>query len=371
MEEIVKSFVLPIFIVLPIYIIIIRSLFKRSFLAKIGYVIIISIIAAMLSTKAIEQAGLPILVGVLVRIGIVILAVLYLKKDIGILQQLQKDLDNIAAYDLCILPNEKAAKRKDEFGSIARSVTQMIQNLKQVIENISSASEAIYMAGNQLSGVAEETSQGANQQATTTEEIATSTEQLLAMVATSAEKAVSTRKTTNEASELMQQNDAIFTKLLKAVEEIVEKITVIAYIADKTDLLSINAAIEASRAGDHGRGFAVVAQEIRKLADKTKSESDKIHELSQQGLSISSEAGHKLAETIPEIIKSAELIGEITASNHEQQNGIELINTSILQLSDITNQNSASAEQIAASAEELTGQAESLKQLIEQFKITS
>jgi len=133
--------------------------------------------------------------------------------------------------------------------------------------------------------------------------------------------------------------------------------------------LSINAAIEAARAGEAGKGFAVVSNEIRKLADKTKTASDKITKLSKNGQDISRIAGKALEKVIPEIIKSAELVNNIVSASREQQSGVEMINTSIQQLTETTNENSASAEEMSASAEELSAQAEQLKELISIFKI--
>ena len=167
----------------------------------------------------------------------------------------------------------------------------------------------------------------------------------------------------------MLQNKDMILQTLDSVNKISNKISIISEIADKTDILSINAAIEAARAGDAGKGFAVVAQEIRKLADITQIAAKEIGELSKTNQNISQISSKQLEKVIPEIIRSAELVNDIVVGSKEQQSSIESINNAILQLTESTNENSASAEEMSASAEELSAQAEQLKELISVFKI--
>ena len=112
----------------------------------------------------------------------------------------------------------------------------------------------------------------------------------------------------------------------------------------------------------------MVAKEVRQLADKSKIASEEISELSESGQEISKKAGEKLERIIPEIMESVELVRNIVLASKEQQIGVGAINNSIQQLTEITNENSASAEEMSASAEELSAQAEQLKSLISVFK---
>ena len=175
----------------------------------------------------------------------------------------------------------------------------------------------------------------------------------------------SSEKSANE----MKLSNEFFVKAINSVITISKKILIITEIANKIDILSINAAIEAAHAGEVGKGFSVVANEIRRLADKTKIASNEINKLSQDGQNISKIAGEKLKNVIPEIIKSAELVNKIVSAGKEQQIGAESVNISVQQLTEITNENSASAEEMSASAEELSAQAQQLKELISVFKI--
>ena len=238
-----------------------------------------------------------------------------------------------------------------------------------MIAGIKDSSEQIFKASEQLSSSSQQISQNANEQAATTEEVASSMEEILAMIDSNSQNAELTGKSSAKSASKMRQSSDIFMQTINLVSKISKKILVISEIADKTDILSINAAIEAARAGEAGKGFSVVAHEIRKLADKTKTASDEITELAQTGQKISRIAGKKLTKTIPKIIKSAELVSNIVLASKEQQSGVEDINISIQQLTEITNENSSSAEEMSASAEELSAQAEQLNELISSFKI--
>ncbi len=260
-------------------------------------------------------------------------------------------------------------KRNDEIGELYRSINEININFRDIILNINDTATAVSDASNQLSSASEKILERANEQAATTEEVATSMEEMLAMINSNTQNAELTGKTSTKSANEMKQSNEIFVQTINSVSEISEKISIISEIADKTDILSINAAIEAARAGESGKGFSVVANEIRKLADKTKIASDEITKLSKNGQDISRIAGEKLKNAIPEIIKSAELVNNIVSAGKEQQSGVENINISVQQLTEITNENSASAEEMASSAEELSAQAKQLKELISVFKI--
>ena len=261
---------------------------------------------------------------------------------------------------------ENAINSANEEAAINKEQNKILLKL---IDGIKTSSGQISQASEQLTSISQQISQNANEQAATTEEISASMEEMVATINSNTERADDTGKISKESANEMKQSNEIFLKTLEAVSAISEKISIVTEIAGKTDILSINAAIEAARAGEVGKGFSVVAHEIRKLADKTKVASDEINELSKNGQDISKVAGNKLAKTIPEIIKSAELVSAIVSASKEQQSGAEMINVSIQQLTEITNGNSSASEEMSASAEELSEQAKELNKMLLSFKL--
>ena len=255
-------------------------------------------------------------------------------------------------------------KRQDEIGTLYNSINQMNNVFTKMITGIDETASSVLTASKQLSTISQEISQRANEQAATTEEVATSMEQMLATINSNTQNAEITEKTSTKSANRLKQSELVFKQTINSVSEISKKISIITEIANKTDMLSINAAIEAARAGESGKGFSIVANEIRKLADKTKKASDEITELSGKGTSVSKITGKTLEKLIPEIIISAKLVSNIVSSGKEQQTSAKNINISVVQLADITNENSASAEEMSASAEELSAQATLLKSLI-------
>ena len=259
--------------------------------------------------------------------------------------------------------------RSDEIGKLYQSINKINKNLKEIIYDINDSVLAVLGASSELTKTAQKVSESVTEQAATTEEISASMEEMLAAVHSNASKAEITGKTATKSAKSMTESSKIFTETINSVLNISQKISVISDIASKTDILSINAAIEAARSGESGLGFAVVAQEIRKLADKSRLAAEEISSISESSQEISKIASEKLKTLIPEIMKSADLVNNIVLANREQSNNIEAVNMSLVQLSSTTNQNSASAVELSSSAEELSTQAEQLKATISVFNI--
>jgi methyl-accepting chemotaxis protein len=155
------------------------------------------------------------------------------------------------------------------------------------------------------------------------------------------------------------------------MKTIAEKISIISDIAEKTDLLAINAAIEAARAGEHGEGFAVVATEVRKLAEQSQRAAVEINNVSKNSVSIAEESGKQLEKIVPNIEKTAELVRNIVNASEEQEIGIRQVNSAMLQLSDVTQQNTSNAEELSTGSEELASQAEQLREIMDFFVVNA
>ena len=205
--------------------------------------------------------------------------------------------------------------------------------------------------------------------AASVEETTASIEQLNASVKQNTENAhVTEQMATRSAGEARDGGEAV-NETVTAMKNIAKKIGLIEDISYKTNLLSLNAAIEAASAGEHGKGFAVVAAEVRKLAESSRVTAEEINELASNSVAIAEKAGTLITTVVPNIVKTADLVQEINAASMEQSSGINQINDAMRQLDKATQQNAASAEELAATAEELNGQATQLQHAVAFFKL--
>jgi methyl-accepting chemotaxis protein len=151
---------------------------------------------------------------------------------------------------------------------------------------------------------------------------------------------------------------------------IAEKISIVEDIAYQTNLLALNAAIEAARAGEHGKGFAVVATEVRKLAERSQTAAKEIGGLSGTSVKVAERAGTALAELVPAIQKTAELVQEVAAASREQAAGVTQVNKAITQVDQATQRSASAAEELSSTSEELAAQAQALQQLMAFFQVS-
>jgi methyl-accepting chemotaxis protein len=244
---------------------------------------------------------------------------------------------------------------------MVKSISKMIAEFKIAIENIVDASQA-------LQAVAVQISEGSTEQASSTEEVSSSMEEMVSNINQNTDNAKQTEKIALQASNDINEGNKAVSITVDAMKKIADKISVIGEIAEKTDLLAINAAIEAARAGEQGKGFAVVAAEVRKLAENSQVAAKEIDELSKSSVKIADESGKLLQKIVPDIQKTAVLVQEIAAASIEQNSGAGQVNNAVVQLSAVTQKNASAAEEMSSSAEELASQAEQLQEIIAFYK---
>lgn len=256
-----------------------------------------------------------------------------------------------------------------DHNSLLYMLNNMRDQLSEVVAGVRTNADALAGAAQEISATASSLSQSTVEQAADVDETTSSVVELNVSVQKNANSAKATNDIANTSSKDANIGGEAVKRTVTAMKEIAGKISAIEDIAYKTNLLSLNAAIEAARAGDHGKGFAVVAAEVRKLAESSRVTAQEINQLARHSVQIAEEAGKLLDAVVPGIQKTADLVMDITASSEEQAQGIDRINDAMSQLDQTTQQNASMSEQLAATAEEMSGQAEQLQQSVAFFHL--
>jgi methyl-accepting chemotaxis protein len=269
------------------------------------------------------------------------------------------------------------------FSDLKQAINGTIDELGQVVSTIQATANDVQSAATEISAGATDLAKRTEDEATSLEETASTTEELAASVKQSAEHSRDATKLSEEARAVAEKGGQIVAEAVTAMEgiskassRISEIIAVIDDIAFQTNLLALNAAVEAARAGEAGKGFAVVASEVRTLAQRSGQAAKDIKTLINdstdqvsEGVSLVNGAGQALGQIVAAAQKVAATVADISSASSEQANGIEEMSQSVAQLDEMTQQNSALAEQSAASANELLNQIHRLHELVARFRI--
>ncbi len=284
------------------------------------------------------------------------------------LLNLVNKLEELSKGNLNLALEKNVFRDEQDFGKLINANNKIQNSLTRVVSEINNNIREISTAGKRLNEVSLQMSLSASTQASSVEEISSSMEEMVAIIQQNSDNSQQTEKIAHTISQGIQTVGTSSKESLNSIKKIADKITVINDIAFQTNILALNAAVEAARAGEQGRGFAVVASEVRKLAELSKVAADEIIKLASESVRVTENSTKLLDDLIPEILKTASLVQDISAASIEQTLGADQINSALQQFNATSQQNVLLSEEIATDSERLNELAVQLQKIIVYFK---
>ena len=302
-------------------------------------------------------------------------------------------------------------RKDDDIARLFNGFNEAIENIRNMFLEVVKAVKSTANASLEISSSSEELAAGAHEQSAQASEIAAAIQEMTTTILETTRHANLASEASKRAGNLAQDGGKVVLETvtgMKKIAEVVKEasetvkalgkssemigeiVQVIDDIADQTNLLALNAAIEAARAGEQGRGFAVVADEVRKLAERTTKATKEISTMINQiqkdtneavksieegnnevgrGKQLAEKAGHSLDQIIKGSAEVIDVINQVAAASEEQSSASEQISKNIENISTVTNQAAMGTQQIARAATDLTSLTEQLKDLIAGFNL--
>jgi methyl-accepting chemotaxis protein len=320
----------------------------------------------------------------------------------GVVQEIEHDSDLTRRIDV---------KSKDELGLMSDALNRMLDKFRQGIQHVADSTSQVASSSEEMNAITTESNRSIQQQLTETSQVATAMSQMSASVAEVASNTANAATAAEAANHAAAEGRDVVQSTISAIEKLADEVEagatlighvekesesigsvldVILGISEQTNLLALNAAIEAARAGEQGRGFAVVADEVRSLAQRTKDSSEEIQDMisnlqngtrnAVQAMKKGQDRARNSVEQAAMAGQSLETIGESVSSIHdlsvqiasaveEQSSVAEEINRSIVNINDVAEQAATGAQQTSTASDDMARLAEQLKELVGRFKV--
>lgn len=296
------------------------------------------------------------------------------------MKELAEKSELMANGDLTVRLNVES---NDEIGHAANAFNKMSCQMNEVMSKISIASQQVASGSKNIADAGNMLAKGASSQASSVEELSASISEINEQTKNNAGNAEEANNLASDTHTKANIGNQRMEEMLQAMVDINESsnniakiIKVIDEIAFQTNILALNAAVEAARAGQHGKGFAVVAEEVRNLAARSAEAAKSTTEIIQHSIDKvnagtelakgTAQALHSIKESIDQVTV---LVADIAQASQKQSSALQMLNQGVLQVSNVVQTNSSTAEESASASVELNAQAELLQEAVSKFKI--
>lgn len=371
MQKFLFSQILTLSAAIPLTFFIIKFFFKNSILSRLVFLWVINIVLMDMNTTFGENFReqypqyISFPMAVTMTLFFIYLAYRSVKKP------LTKTFDNLVLLSKGHLNIDYGTnqKIKTDLDDINKAIFDLTQNQRNILQQLNSVSTKLSRSGEDLNSYSQLLVSDSSHLSSSIEEISASMEEMQSTIEHTVSQVVETENTSKEASKSIQEVSSSLNQSIVLIENVSEKVEVINEIAQQTNLLSLNAAIEAARAGNSGKGFAVVASEVRKLAEMSAEAATEINLLAEENVCSAQNSGKQLEGVIPKVNQTLSLLNHIVYANQEQKAMTQQVNSSLQSLNKVSQKNITSSDSLARKSEELIAVSKELKKLLEFFKV--